>query len=288
MIYSMTGFSVAQRELASGTLTVELRAVNHRFLDLSVRLPEEFRAFEGAIREKVAGSVARGKVECRIGFNATAGGAGELKLDRQLLQGLIAAAQTAQELAPDAGVLKLGELLRWPGVLTQAAPQGEDLGEACLSLLGDVIKDFTASRGREGEKLKAHLQERVTGMEAIVAEVKPKIPQLVTEYEARLKSRFLEAMGTLDDDRVRQEIVMFAQKIDVDEELSRLAAHLDEVRRILDKGGAVGKRLDFLMQELNREANTLGSKSVSVETSRASMALKVLIEQMREQIQNLE
>ncbi|MDR3428799.1 MULTISPECIES: YicC/YloC family endoribonuclease [Silvimonas] len=288
MIYSMTGFSVAQRELSAGTLTVELRAVNHRFLDLSVRLPEEFRAFEGAIREKVAGGVARGKVECRIGFNANAGSAGELKLDRQLLQALIDASRVAQELAPGTGDLKLGEMLRWPGVLTQTAPQPEELGEACLALLTGVLKDFSASRGREGEKLKAHLVERVQGMEAIVAEVKPRIPQLVVEYETKLKNRFLEALGTMDDDRVRQEIVVFAQKIDVDEELSRLTAHLEEVRRILDKGGAVGKRLDFLMQELNREANTLGSKSVSVETSRASMALKVLIEQMREQIQNLE
>ncbi|GAB7126340.1 YicC family protein [Silvimonas sp. JCM 19000] len=288
MIFSMTGFSVAQRELPAGTLTVELRAVNHRFLDLTVRCPEEFRAFEGAMREKITGGVARGKVECRVGFNANAGSVGELKLDQALLQGLIAAAQAAKALAPESGDLKLGELLRWPGVLTQSAPQAEELGEACLSLLGEVIKDFTASRGREGEKLKAHLLERVAGMEQIVAEVKPRVPQLVEDYESRLKTRFLEAMGTLDDDRVRQEIVMFAQKIDVDEELSRLTAHVEEVRRILDKGGAVGKRLDFLMQELNREANTLGSKSVSVDTSRASMALKVLIEQMREQIQNLE
>ncbi|GLS05259.1 hypothetical protein GCM10007860_24090 [Chitiniphilus shinanonensis] len=288
MIYSMTGFAAVQRELPEGTLNLELRAVNHRYLDLTVRLPEELRAHEGALRERIAGKITRGKVECRVGFNAQAASAAQLVLNQALLQQLVAVVGQAKALVPDGGDVRLGELLRWPGVLSQVAPGGEALGEAALQLLDAAIAELGASRSREGDKLKAHLLERIAGMEAIVAAVKPRVPELVAEYEERMKARFLEALGTQDDDRVRQEIVVFAQKIDVDEELSRLGAHFSEIRRILDKGGAVGKRLDFLMQELNREANTLGSKSVSVDTSRASIELKVLIEQMREQIQNIE
>ncbi|BCL76322.1 hypothetical protein JHS3_20580 [Jeongeupia sp. HS-3] len=288
MIFSMTGYANAQRELALGTLSVEVRAVNHRFLDLSLRLGEDLRAFEGTIRERIGASLSRGKVECRAYFNAQAATSAKLQLNRALLEELLKVTAEARELVPDGGELKLGELMRWPGVLVQEAPQDEALGETLVALLDIALTDFKASRAREGEKLKDHLLERIVGMEAIVAEVKPRLPVLVAEYEARLTARFVEAIGAADDDRIRQEIVMFAQKIDVDEELSRLTAHLSEIRRILQKGGAVGKRLDFLMQELNREANTLGSKSVSAETSRASIELKVLIEQMREQIQNIE
>ncbi|UXY15331.1 YicC family protein [Chitiniphilus purpureus] len=288
MIFSMTGFAVAQRELPEGTLNLELRAVNHRYLDLTVRLPEELRAHEGALRERIAAAIARGKVECRVGFNAQAAAAAQLVLDKALLAQLVTVVDEARTLVPSGGEVRLGELLRWPGVLTQTAPTGEALGEAALALLDAALADLAATRAREGEKLKAHLTERIDGMQDIVAAVKPRIPQLVVEYEAKLKARFLEALAGQEDERVRQEIVVFAQKIDVDEELSRLEAHFSEIRRILAKGGAVGKRLDFLMQELNREANTLGSKSVSAETSRASIELKVLIEQMREQIQNIE
>ncbi|WP_148717272.1 YicC/YloC family endoribonuclease [Chitinolyticbacter meiyuanensis] len=288
MIFSMTGFAAVQRELAEGTLSLELRAVNHRYLDLTVRAPEELRSFEGVVRERIAAKMARGKIECRIGFNAQAAGAAALVLNRALLQQLVEVSREASALVPAGGELRLGELLRWPGVLTQATASSEALGEALQALLDEALAELAASRNREGEKLKAHLLERIAGMEAIVADVKPRVPQLVIEYEAKLKARFLEALGSGDDDRVRQEIVVFAQKIDVDEELSRLGAHFSEIRRILEKGGNVGKKLDFLMQELNREANTLGSKSVSVETSRASIELKVLIEQMREQIQNIE
>ncbi|GHD67092.1 YicC/YloC family endoribonuclease [Jeongeupia chitinilytica] len=288
MIFSMTGYANAQRELALGTLSVEVRAVNHRFLDLSLRLGEDLRAFEGTIRERIGAALSRGKVECRAYFNAQAAGSAKLQLNQALLDELLRVSAEAGERIGSGEKLKLGELLRWPGVLTQEAPQDDALGETLTALLDAALVDFKASRAREGEKLKDHLLERIAGMEAIVAEVKPRIPALVADYEARLTARFVEAIGTIDDDRIRQEIVVFAQKIDVDEELSRLTAHFSEIRRILQKGGAVGKRLDFLMQELNREANTLGSKSVSAETSRASIELKVLIEQMREQIQNIE
>lgn len=288
MILSMTGFSSIQRELPGGTLSIELRSVNHRFLDLTLRTPEELRPLEGGMRERVAAKLARGKVECRVNWNARVGAEAVLQLNTELLQQLLAAAAVAKKIAPQASELQLGELLRWPGVLSAQVAAPESLGAACLEVLDEALFDFSASRGREGEKLKAHLLERIAGMQTIVDEITPLIPQLAAAYEARMKARFLEALGTNDDERVRQEIVIFAQKIDIDEELSRLNAHFSEIRRILEKGGSVGKRLDFLMQELNREANTLGSKSVSAETSRASIELKVLIEQMREQIQNIE
>ncbi|AZN35200.1 YicC/YloC family endoribonuclease [Iodobacter ciconiae] len=288
MILSMTGFASVQRELTDGTLSIELRSVNHRFLDLILRTPEEIRPFEGGIRERVSAKLARGKVECRVNWNARAGGEAALQLNTELLQQLLAAATVAKKIAPMASELQLGELLRWPGVLSAQVAAPESLGAACLEVLDEALTDFSASRAREGDKLKAHLLERIAGMQSIVNDVTPLIPQLAASYETRMKARFLDALGTMDDDRVRQEIVIFAQKIDIDEELSRLNAHFSEIRRILEKGGSVGKRLDFLMQELNREANTLGSKSVSAETSRASIELKVLIEQMREQIQNIE
>ncbi|KAF0811996.1 hypothetical protein IGB42_03538 [Andreprevotia sp. IGB-42] len=288
MIHSMTGYAIAQSALAGGTLSVELRAVNQRFLDLTLRLPEELRALEGGMRERIGEKVSRGKLECRVNFNAQAGVAGKLDLNTGLLQELLAVAQAARQFLPDSRELSLGEVLRWPGVINQETPQAETLTATAMSLLDAALVDFNASRAREGEKLKEHLLERVAGMDAIVLEVKPRIPQLVADHEAKLTARLVEALGSADDERVRQEIVLFAQKIDVDEELSRLTTHLDEVRRILKKGGAVGKRLDFLMQELNREANTLGSKATAVENTKASIELKVLIEQMREQIQNIE
>ncbi|MEN9658470.1 MAG: hypothetical protein RL571_1935 [Pseudomonadota bacterium] len=288
MILSMTGFASIQRELPGGTLSIELRSVNHRFLDLTLRTPEELRPLEGGMRERVAAKLARGKVECRVNWNARVGAEAALQLNTELLQQLLAAAVVAKKIAPQVLELQLGELLRWPGVLSAQVAAPESLGAACLEVLDEALLDFSASRGREGDKLKAHLLERIAGMQTIVDDVTPLIPQLAAAYESRMKARFLDALGSNEDERVRQEIVIFAQKIDIDEELSRLNAHFSEIRRILEKGGSVGKRLDFLMQELNREANTLGSKSVSAETSRASIELKVLIEQMREQIQNIE
>ncbi|QNM96372.1 YicC/YloC family endoribonuclease [Chitinimonas koreensis] len=288
MILSMTGYAVATRELAGGLLSVELRAVNHRFLDLSLRLPEELRLIENQIREKLAGKVSRGKLDCRIGFSARAEAQPKLQLNKDLLAQLVALAAEAREIAPDAGGLKMGELLRWPGVLATDAVTPETMQKTALELLDIALADFAATRGREGEKLAASLTERADKMAAIVAEVQPRLPEIVAAYDDKLKQRLVEALGSVDDDRVRQEVALFAQKVDVAEELTRLDTHLTELRRIVKTGGAVGKRLDFLMQELHREANTLGSKSVAVDTSQASLELKVLIEQMREQVQNIE
>jgi len=290
MIYSMTGYASAQREWPQGTLVVELRAVNHRFLDVSLRMPEECRPLETAIREKIAARLSRGKVECRINLNMQEGtAAGGLQLNKSLVEELVRVGAEVQSLIiPDAEPLKVVDYLRWPGVLVSHSVSPEEVQAATLALLDAALEDFMANRGREGEKLAGLLQDRATQMETLVADIKPRMPQIVADYEARLTQRFVDALGSHDDERIRQEIVMFAQKIDVAEELDRLTAHISELRHILKKGGAVGKRLDFLMQELNREANTLGSKAAAVESSRTSMELKVLIEQMREQVQNIE
>lgn len=288
MILSMTGYSVATRELAGGLLSLELRAVNHRYLDLSLRLPEELRLIENQLREKLAGRVNRGKLECRVSFSARAETQPRLQLNRELLQQIIQLGQEARQIAPESGEIRLGELLRWPGVLITDAITPEAMQETALELLDSAIEDFSATRGREGAKLVQALLERVEKMEILVAEIEPRLPVILAAYEEKLRQRLLDALGSLDDDRIRQELALFAQRMDVAEELSRLLAHLSEVRRILKAGGNVGKRLDFLMQELHREANTLGSKSVSLETTQAAMSLKVLTEQMREQVQNIE
>jgi uncharacterized protein (TIGR00255 family) len=189
---------------------------------------------------------------------------------------------------PDAASLTVSDVIRWPGIVEAEAISLEQLRERTQSLLERAIAEFSASRAREGEKLKELLLERVTRLEQLVQRVKPRIPQLVAAYQERLAARLKDAVAELDEDRIRQELILFASKVDVEEELSRLATHLTETRRILQQGGAVGKRLDFLMQELNRESNTVGSKSVDIEVSQAAVELKVLIEQMREQVQNIE
>jgi uncharacterized protein (TIGR00255 family) len=288
MILSMTGFASTTREFPGGLLSIELRAVNHRYLDVQMRLPEELRIIEPQLRELIGGRVTRGKVECRIGLNQTDSDTPQLELNRDTVQRLLAVSAEVRELAPQIRDLGMGELLRWPGVLKSNSLAPEVLHQLCLEGLNAVLGDFRDTRAREGSKLAQVLLDRISGMDHIIAEVKPRLPVILEAYRTRLAARLQEALGNVDDDRIKQEFALFAQKIDVDEELERLTTHLAEVRRILKTGGQVGKRLDFLMQELNREANTLGSKSVSTETTQASVELKVLIEQMREQIQNVE
>jgi len=288
MILSMTGFASISREFPGGMLSLELRAVNHRYLDVQMRLPEELRIIEPQLRDLISGKVSRGKLECRVGINQIDTAAPTLEIHHEFLTKLLAVAGEIQNHAVEMKGLSVGELMRWPGVLKSNELAPEVLHQMCLENLATVLKDFNASREREGEKLKTLLQERVDAMEGIVAAIRPKLPQILEAYMTKLSGRLREALDNVDDDRIKQEFALFAQKIDVDEELSRLTTHLTEVRRILKTGGQAGKRLDFLMQELNREANTLGSKSVSTETTQASVELKVLIEQMREQIQNLE
>jgi len=287
MILSMTGYATAGTELDSGSLTLELRAVNHRYLDIQLRMPDELRSLEGTLREAIAAQLQRGKVECRINYAVRSGQSGAV-LNRDLLQQLVVWNREVQAVLPDARSLGVADVLRWNGVLETQAASADELRAALLGLLQEVLQEFSASRAREGEKLKEFLLQRVEKIEALRNGVMPHVPAAIAAYEQKLITRLREAMQNAEDERVRQEITLFASKIDVDEELSRLASHLAEMRRVLAQGGAVGKRLDFLMQELNREANTLGSKSVDAEVSRSAMEMKILIEQMREQIQNLE
>ncbi|MCD5361630.1 MULTISPECIES: YicC/YloC family endoribonuclease [Chromobacterium] len=288
MILSMTGFAATSREFPGGLLSLEIRSVNHRYLDLQMRLPEELRVIEPQLRELISAKVSRGKLECRVGINQVDSAAPTLELNQAVLKRLIEVSQQVREQAGESRGLSVGELMRWPGVMKSNELAPEVLQQLCTACLATALQDFNASRGREGEKLKLVLEERIAGMEGIVAAIKPKLPAILEAHMSKLSSRLQEALGNVDEDRLKQEFALFAQKIDVDEELARLSTHLSEVRRILKAGGQSGKRLDFLMQELNREANTLGSKSVSTETTQASVELKVLIEQMREQIQNIE
>ena len=287
-IYSMTGFASGSRETEEGRLTLELRAVNHRYLDVQFRLADDLRNLEPALREAISARLTRGKVECRLGYAPHAGDVRPARLNNALLRQLARWDGEVREVLPEARTLSVGEVLRWDGVLENAALSAEALSEGALELAGRVLDDFAATRAREGEKLAQHLLQRVAQIEALCAAAAPRIPAAVKLYEEKLATRLREALQGGEEERVRQEVALFAHKIDVDEELSRLQTHLAEIRRILDKGGAVGKRLDFLMQELNREANTLGSKSADPEISRTSVEMKILIEQMREQIQNIE
>jgi uncharacterized protein (TIGR00255 family) len=288
MIYSMTGFAAVAAELETSSLTLELRSVNHRYLDLQLRMPDELRTQEPALREAISSQISRGKVECRINHASRQSALEPAQLNQGMVQQLSLWSAQVRDMMPDARELSVADVLRWNGVLESPALSAETLHNTLQTLLQQALKDFAAARQREGEKLKSFLLERVSQIEALRIAVAPRVPAAIAAYEAKLRTRLLEALGSEDDERVRQEITLYASKIDVDEELSRLQTHLAEVRRVLDNGGAVGKRLDFLMQELHREANTLGSKSVDAEVSRTAMDIKILIEQMREQVQNIE
>src|SRR5712664_868114 len=268
MITSMTGYAAATRELPTASLAAEVKSVNGRFLDVQFRLPEELRSVEPALRELIQARVSRGKVEIRVSVTPPTGAAPQISVNEGLLAALAETSRKVRAALPDAQPLSVGEVLHWPGVL--ADDRSAALREACVALVQELLDDFAATRSREGGKLATMLIERVERMRSLLASIQPKLPEAIVAYEEKLSARLREVLGGTD------------------EELNRLGAHLEEVHRVVRAGGAVGKRLDFLMQELNREANTLGSKSVSKELSDASLEFKLLIEQMREQIQNIE
>jgi len=288
MICSMTGYAVKTRDLERGTLQLELKSVNSRYLDFHFRVAEELRAMEIPVRELLAARLSRGKIECRLSFNASAGRGEQLKINGDLLNSLRELGAKVSETLPDAAPLSVNEVLRWPGMFGEQGMDFAALGPEVLVLAREALDDFTATRAREGAKLSTMIADRVDAMRGIVRDVAPRIPEVQAAFMEKLRQRLLDALGNASDDRVLQEVAVFATRIDVAEELTRLNTHLDEVERILKAGGACGKRLDFLMQELNREANTLASKSAVTEVSQAAMELKLMIEQMREQIQNLE
>ena len=288
MISSMTGFAAAAHESAAGSLAVELKTVNHRYLEFQTRMPEELRPLEPAMREAVAAKLTRGKVDCRITFTPVATAARSMAPDAQAMDTLQGAAKLVLQRFPDARPLSVAEILHWPGVLADASLSADALKEQAIGVLEKAIAELNASRAREGAKLEAVLRERLASMQQLVTDARPLVPAALKAFQEKLAQKIAEAAASPSDERVQQEIVLYAARIDVDEEISRLVTHIAEFRRVLDKGGACGKRLDFLCQELNREANTLGSKSVANEMTRTSVELKVLIEQMREQVQNIE
>jgi uncharacterized protein (TIGR00255 family) len=288
MIHSMTGYAAVSSEITGGTLNIELRSVNSRYLDLQFRVPDELRVLEAGLREAIAARVKRGKVDCRVSLSTTATGPRAQALNLSALEELGKLAEIVRSRMPDCAPLRTADVLRWPGVLAEGTVSETELREQAASLGARAVTELVAARDREGAKLAAVILERVGAMRKSVAAVAPFVPDAIAAYQEKLAQRLREALGANVDERVRQEIAVFGMKIDIDEELQRLKTHLDEVERVVSKGGAAGKRLDFLMQELNREANTLGSKAASQAISDCALELKLLIEQMREQVQNIE
>ena len=288
MIFSMTGYASLEKDCVSGILVAELRAVNNRYLDLQLKCDDGLRGFEPLVREVVAAKMVRGKVECRLTLIQQLETGTATSLNAEVLASLKQLSAVVQREFPESTTLSIAEILRWPGVVTGQDTQIGVMAEEIRETIALAVDELNQSRAREGAKLKAVILERLAEIEQLVMNVKRLIPAQIKAYEEKLGAKLQETLKSIDPERIVQEIVLFAQRIDVDEELTRLIAHVGEVRRILDADQAAGKRLDFLMQELNREANTLGSKSVSVEVTKAAVELKVLIEQMREQVQNIE
>jgi uncharacterized protein (TIGR00255 family) len=284
----MTGYASQEYNTANGVLLVELRSVNHRYLELQLKLDDNLRQFEAITREIIQTKLGRGKVDCRLSLMRNNLVDSAPQLNHAVLQQIAESAKTAAQYFPHTQPVNMLEILQMPGVISSAALDHDALEADLKTVLNQVLTDLIEAKAREGEKLKTIILGRLAEIEQHVAKVKPMMPALVKQYQEKLTLKLNEANTSNDDERIRQEMVLFAQRIDVDEELVRLSSHIGEAKRILNATVAAGKRLDFLMQEMNREANTLGSKSVAIETSQISMELKVLIEQMREQIQNIE
>ena len=287
MIASMTGF--ARREISGpwGTLVCELRSVNHRFLEAGFRLPDELRSAEGELRQHLAREVRRGKVDCTMSYRRAQVSEAGLEVDAQALERLLARLKEIGRSFPQQTV-NLVDVLRWPGVLKDDSSGGEELMVATKALFGSTLEDLVAARGREGLRLKEILELRCTALEDYVRQVRERLPEVQTRMRARLDERMKELTASVDQERLEQELALLLQRLDVDEELDRLSGHIQEIRRVLGANEPAGRRLDFLMQELNREANTLSSKSQDLDTTRAAVDMKVVIEQMREQVQNAE
>lgn len=288
MIHSMTGYAAVAVDTPRGRLSLELRAVNGRFLDLQFRVAEELRTHEPLLREMFGARLARGKIECRLQLVPGATTTQRVALNVEALAQLARLAAEAKTAVPDAAPLRVADILRWPGVLGDDAPSEAETRAWVERLAAQGLDELVAARAREGAKLADAIRTRVAEMRQRVAEAAPLVPQAIAAYQDKIAQRLRDALGTADDDRVRTELALFGTRVDVDEELTRLGAHLDEVLRVLGQRGPAGKRLDFLAQELNREANTLASKAASQGLADAALALKLLVEQMREQVQNIE
>lgn len=288
MLRSMTAFARYEQPCAGWAITWEVRSVNHRYLEASFRLPETLRALEPAARERVGALLSRGKVECYLKLQPAPGAAATLALNRPLVEQLCAlAAEVEAVMGPGTG-LRTGDVLRWPGVVSETEVALEELEVATLAALDGALADLVAAREREGERIRQALLQRCDAMQVQLQQIRGRRPQVLARLRDKLLARLADLPVEPDSHRLEQELVFAAQRLDVDEEMDRLAAHLAEIASVLQRPEAVGRRLDFLMQELNREANTLSAKSGDTDTTRAAVELKVLIEQMREQVQNIE
>lgn len=288
MIQSMTAFAREASQGDWGTLTWEIRSVNHRYLEPHFKLPENLREIEPSLREGLRKHLNRGKVECALRWQPVEQSGQGFDLNIELVKDINQAANQVNRILDNPAHLNALELLQWPGVMKTAQVDAAPLKKAALDAFDLALKNLVDTRTREGEQLKPLFDQRLDATSAIVTEVREKLPTILASQRENILARFEDAKLELDSGRIEQEMVMLAQKTDVAEELDRLDAHVKEVRSVLNKKGAIGRRLDFLMQELNREANTLSSKSIVTDTTKAAVELKVLIEQMREQVQNIE
>jgi uncharacterized protein (TIGR00255 family) len=284
----MTAFSRQQQEQKWGSLTWEIRSVNHRYLETSVRLPESLRALENGVREAVRKRLTRGKVECALRFQSEAKVSSDLHLNTKLIQQLVQANIEIEQITGTSVSLNNMEVLRWPGVIEEQDFDKTSIEKQALSLFSAALDDLVATREREGAELQGFIQQRIDSVREIVVSIRNKMPEILAKQKQNILDRLADLQAELEPSRLEQEVSLLTQKADVEEELDRLDSHLNEVERVLGAKGQKGRRLDFLMQELNREANTLSSKSIVVETTVNAVELKVLIEQMREQIQNIE
>jgi uncharacterized protein (TIGR00255 family) len=284
----MTAFARCDRNTEWGTLSWEIRSVNHRYLEPSLRMPEEIRQIEAKLRERLTKRLGRGKVECNLRFQPGGEENVSLNINTELARQIVDASREIDHMLYNSAAVNAMDILRWPGILDSGSADWEALREQALSLFDEALDELVSTREREGERLREMILERLEGMSQHVAGVREQIPAIIAGQRQKILERLAELDVKLDEGRLEQEAALLVNKMDVDEEMDRLATHIDEVRRNLDSNKPVGRRLDFLMQEMNREANTLGSKSIAIDTTRASVDLKVLIEQMREQIQNIE
>ena len=288
MLRSMTAFARIESQHDQGAVQWEIRSVNHRYLDVNLRLPEDIRRLDPKVRERIGARLVRGKVDCTLRVLTNPAQAGGLSVDGDLAARIADAARSVANLLPNPAPVNPVDILRWPGVVQAPAPDPERIERIVLDALDRALSDLAGMREREGARIDAMIRERLDDLEVEVRRVRELLPIVVQAFGDRMRARLAELGTALDEGRVEQELSLIAQRMDVAEELDRLEAHVEEIRATIEKTGPAGRRLDFLMQELNREANTLGSKSAAVATSRASVDLKVLIEQMREQIQNVE
>ena len=288
MIRSMTAFGRQSRQWDWGTLIWEVKSVNHRYLEISTRMPDDFRALEMRLRTLLGKRLGRGKVDCALRFQKSDEMGTEINVNEVLAKQIAAASREVDSYLYNSAPVNSMDILRWPGVLQTPEVDMEAVHNGAMALLEDTIDDLVDTRLREGEKLKQIIEQRLSTMREVVAQVKDRIPDVLVQMRDKLEARLEEIKTEVDPARVEQELVMLTQRLDVEEEMDRLETHIEEVTRVLGEDEPIGRRLDFLMQELNREANTLGSKSQDTEMTRASVDLKVLIEQVREQVQNIE